>query len=360
MGVDTYRNLANRLDAIPNGFPATESGVELELLARIFSEEEAHVTSSMRLTPERVSVIAKRAAVDESAAARVLTLLGKRGLVRARRSGGRFLFGLRPFIVGIYEAHLPRMDAEFASLFERYLEETRGESIFGEEPPIHRIIPVEQAIPFDLEIFTYEQASRLLEEAKSWGVRDCVCRVQRRLIGKGCNHAIENCIMFAPVEGAFESSEATRAITKEEALRVLREAAQEGLVHSAANTREGQSYVCNCCTCCCGVLRGLVEFGQPAAVARSDFEVAVAGDVCTGCGSCVERCQFGALSVVDGTSRVERLRCMGCGLCVPACPTEALGLGRRPRGDLRSTPADESEWLAERARERGIPLENTA
>ncbi|MDY7079365.1 MAG: hypothetical protein SXV54_20825 [Chloroflexota bacterium] len=29
---DVYRKLARRLGAIPNGFPATESGVELRLL----------------------------------------------------------------------------------------------------------------------------------------------------------------------------------------------------------------------------------------------------------------------------------------------------------------------------------------
>jgi len=49
---------------------------------------------------------------------------------------------------------------------------------------------------------------------------------------------------------------------------------------------------------------------------------------------------------------------MGCGACVSACPTEALGLKRRPEGDVPRTPADESEWRAERARERGIPLED--
>lgn len=37
MPEETYRRLAQRLDALPNGFPATESGAELELLAKIFA-----------------------------------------------------------------------------------------------------------------------------------------------------------------------------------------------------------------------------------------------------------------------------------------------------------------------------------
>lgn len=41
-----YRQLARLLDTIPNGFPATESGAELKLLARLFTLEEVHWLSS--------------------------------------------------------------------------------------------------------------------------------------------------------------------------------------------------------------------------------------------------------------------------------------------------------------------------
>jgi electron transport complex protein RnfB len=352
-----YRRLAERLNEIPNGFPATASGVELELLAKVFTEDEARIAGVMRLGAEPVSAIAERAGVDESAAARALKRLAKKGLVRGRRSEGRFLFGLKPFIVGIYEAHLPRMDRDFALLFERYFQETRGGTILGDQPPLHRVIPVDRAIPVEIEVFPYERASQVIEEAKSWGVRDCVCRVQQKLIGKGCEHRIENCIMYAPVEHAFDSSEATRAITKDEALTILREAAEAGLVHSTMNTRDESFYICNCCTCCCAVLRGVAEFGQQAAVARSGFRARVDDDACTACGTCVERCQFGALSV-DGTCVTDPLRCVGCGLCVPACPVGALELERAPRGEAPVPPADERDWLVRRARERGMSLED--
>lgn len=358
MEVNVYRRLARKLDAIPNGFPATASGVEIELLARIFSEDEAGLAAEMRLGPEPVCDIAARAGVEEAAAARALKGLAKRGLVRGRRTEGRFTFGLRPFMVGIYEAHLPRMDAEFATLFERYIEETRGGTVFEDEPAIHRVIPVEQAIPFEVEIFPYERATQLIEGARSWGVRDCICRVQQKLIGKGCDHAVENCIMFAPVERAFDGSEATRPITKEEALAILREAADAGLVHSAANVREGVFYICNCCACCCGVLRGAAEFEQRGAVAPSGFSVRVDPDACVGCGACVERCQFGALSVADGACVVEGARCVGCGLCVAECAVGALELERASRGDSGGPPEDEEEWLARRAEERGMALED--
>lgn len=37
MNFDTYKQLAERLDALPNGFPSTDDGRELKLLAKIFT-----------------------------------------------------------------------------------------------------------------------------------------------------------------------------------------------------------------------------------------------------------------------------------------------------------------------------------
>ena len=356
MSEDVYRRLAQRLDAIPNGFPATESGVELRLLAKIFTPEEAALTSVMRLTREPAADIAARAGVDPDAAYRTLKQMVRKGLIRAKKDAGQITFGLMPFAVGIYEEQLPRMDAELASLFEQYLQETQGGGITLDPPAIHRVIPVEEAIPFELEIFPYERASQLLEEAKAWGVRDCICRVQQRLVGKGCDHPVENCLMFAPVEGAFDYSHVTRAITKEEALRILHEAEEAGLVHSTGNYRDRSYYICNCCTCCCGILRSVAEFGIPTALAHSDFRSTVDVEACVGCGDCVERCQFGALSVPDDVCVVDTSRCVGCGLCVTACPADALHMERRPEGEIPLPPAGIKEWMAQRAQERGIAI----
>ena len=201
MTEEIYRKLAERLDAIPNGFPATESGAELRLLANIFTPEEAALASVMRLSREPAADIAARAEVDPDTAYRTLKGMARKGQIRIKKGKGQFLFGLRPFVVGFYEEQLPRMDVELATLFEQYLQETGGAGIVREAPAVHRVIPVGEAIPFDLEIFPYERASELLETAKSWAVRDCICRVQQKLVGKGCDRPIENCLIFAPVEG---------------------------------------------------------------------------------------------------------------------------------------------------------------
>lgn len=68
MSDQLYRGLARRLDSIPPGFPASKSGVELELLARLYTPEEAAIVSTMRLNYEPARTIAKRTAMDPDAA----------------------------------------------------------------------------------------------------------------------------------------------------------------------------------------------------------------------------------------------------------------------------------------------------
>ena len=356
MPEEIYRRLAQRLDALPNGFPATESGVELQLLAKLFTPEEAALAASMRLTREPAEAIAARAGVEARTAYRTLKGMVRKGLLRFQRGDGTLLFGLMPFVVGFYEESLARMDEELAALFEAYLQESRGAGIADHEPALQRVLPVEASIPFELEIFPHERASQLLENAKAWGVRDCICRVQQQLIGEGCDYPVENCLVFAPVEGAFDHSEVERAISKEEALRILHQAAEAGLIHSTGNYVSRHYYICNCCTCCCAIMRGVAEFGMPTAVAKADFRAAVDVELCIGCGDCTDRCQFDALSVPDAVCVVDDGRCVGCGVCAATCPTGALRMERRPEGEVPAPPADIKAWGQRRAEARGIPL----
>jgi electron transport complex protein RnfB len=358
MSEEVYHRLARRLDAIPNGFPTTESGVELLLLAKIFTPEQAALAAEMLMRYEPAEAIADRAGADPQEARQVLKGMARSGLIRARRGGDALVFALLPFVVGIYEEQLPRMDEEFATLVERYFQETGMRTILDTPPPIHRVIPVEETISLDLEVFPYERAAALVEGARSWGVRNCICRVQQRLVGKGCDYPLESCLLLAPVEGAFVRDEVTRAITKEEALQILQEAEEVGLVHSTGNYRDRHNYICNCCPCCCGVLRGLTEFGVPTAVARSGFYAAVDEAACQGCGTCVERCPFEAITLPEETAVVDLDRCLGCGVCAPTCPAEAIHLERRATEET-PPPTDIKEWALRRAQARGIRSERT-
>jgi len=351
MNEEVYRKLALKLDALPNGFPATESGVELRLLARIFTPGEAALAAEMEYCKEPAKVIASKVNLPVRDVRRTLKDMVRKRVILFSKGEEGLLFGLMPFVVGFYEELLPRMDEEIAALFEAYFQETRG-GITGRGLSVHRVVPVQESIDFQLEIFPYEKASSLLTKAKSWGVRDCICRVQKRLIGDPCEHPVENCLVFAPVEGAFDHSEVDRAISMEEALEILHQAEEAGLVHTTGNYRDQNFYICNCCTCSCGILRSVAEFNNSQAIARSDFRAIVDQDLCLACGDCLSRCQFNALSMEEDSCRIDPANCVGCGLCVPICPESALVLVRRPSGEVPAPPENIKDWGKTRAKSR--------
>jgi Pyruvate/2-oxoacid:ferredoxin oxidoreductase delta subunit len=144
-----------------------------------------------------------------------------------------------------------------------------------------------------------------------------------------------------------------RALTQEEAHAILRRAASAGLVHSVSNSRDGLSYICNCCTCSCGILRGLSDLGMADVIASSPFINTLNPERCVICEACLPYCQFHALVLEDGRMQVNGLRCVGCGVCVPACPEDALSLVRRPTSQATYIPGDFEEWSALRLTARG-------
>jgi MinD superfamily P-loop ATPase len=119
--------------------------------------------------------------------------------------------------------------------------------------------------------------------------------------------------------------------------------------------KDGVFYICNCCPCCCGILRGVTEFGIQNSAAYSGFVSEVDRDLCTGCETCLERCHFKAVAIEDDVARIDPERCAGCGLCVPTCPSEAIHMKRRE--DVEDIPENKKEWYRERAEKRGISMD---
>jgi len=350
---EIYQNLAIELDKIPNGFPKTESGVELKILARLFTPEQAQLAATLSLVPESVSEVAQKNNITEIEAKSLLIGMVKKGLIDLKKDESKGLvFCLLPFVVGFYERQNAKIDKEFAELFEQYYHEGFFKSITA-EPSVHRIIPIEKTIPVNIDVMPYEKASSYLNEANSWGVLNCICRVQKKLIGKGCDHPIKNCLVFSKKPGAFDRTPDIRALNKNEALEILAEADRAGLVHSTNNARHDVTYICNCCTCSCGVLRGIVDHGIQHSVAGSDFYAAVDKDLCTGCEVCIERCQFGALKMGDDISTVDRNFCYGCGLCVTSCPVDAISLIHKDKQTIVEPPLDDEAWRKLRSANRG-------
>ena len=128
MSMEAYRKLALHLDALPNGFPPTESGVELRILERIFSPEDAELAAQLRLTLETPAQVAERIGGDPRELRTRLKNMALRGLIDVEVTEHGLVFGALPFVVGIYEYQVASIDQELAQLMEGYFKEGYGAS----------------------------------------------------------------------------------------------------------------------------------------------------------------------------------------------------------------------------------------
>jgi ferredoxin len=352
MNHTAYKQLAATLNAMPNGFPSTDDGRELKLLAKLFTPEEAELAAQLTPALETVEEIAARTGGDVTERRDQLKGMSRRGLIEAGKIDGALGFKSMPFVVGIYEMQVGTMDAELARLFEDYFEQ------FGQmlavKPQVHRVIPVNETVRNPMEVRPFESAAEIVNAMQSWGVQECICRKQKALIGEGCEHPIDICMVMNPRPNAFEKHPVIHALSHDEAMGTLRRAAEAGLVHSVSNSVEGTYYICNCCTCSCGILRSMAELGIANVVASSAFVNQTDEAICNGCEDCIKSCQFSALSMDDLLAKVDTVRCVGCGVCVLACSTGALGLVRRPEEEVKLVPQTYADWGAQRIAARGL------
>ncbi len=347
MNSGAYERLAEQLAALPNGFPRLASGVEVQLLQKIFTTEQAAIVSVLRREPQTPAQVAAQIGRPESEVAAALKAMARAELVWIGRVSGSLGFRLAPFVVGIYEAHLYGMDRESAELFERFMAEGGAKALMQMQPPLQRVIPAQGATDAEW-ILPYDDVKNLMMKARGFSVRDCICRYERSLIGEACDAPLRSCLSFSDSERPPHAN----TISQEQALAILDEAEEFGLVHTVMNTVDSVYYVCNCCGCCCALLRAMNSYGASTAVARANYYAKIDADQCNACGICLDRSQVHAIKPGATSYSVDRARCICCGLCVTGCPDNAAHLCPLPAADIERTPQDFRAWVEERLRSR--------
>jgi ferredoxin len=342
-----YNTLAEALNKLPNAFPRTESNVEILLLKKLFSPEEAWLCGQLTIKRESVDNIAIRIGLSVEETQNRLEQISKRGFVWGNPKGGKVR--LAPFIVGIYEAQLWDMDHEFAHLVEEWFDEG-GADFMRPRPAIHRVIPAQSSTKSEW-ILPYDDVKAVLQTKKSFRVRDCICRTQQELIDeRKCDFPVHVCLTFA----SRERPPTDRDISLEEALTLIDETEKIGLVHSVSNIAEGFGYVCNCCGCCCGILRGITEWGIEKSIAASNYYSVIDPNICEGCGICIKRCHMKAISEQDEIAVVDREQCIGCGLCATGCAFGVAKLECKSDNEIINPPENFAMWEQERLVNRGL------
>jgi len=347
-----YRKLATVLDTLPNGFPSTPDGLEIKLLQKIFTEDEAELFCDLKLSPETPQQIAERTGRPLEGLEAQLTSMCKRGEILGVELGGATLFAMMPWAVGIFEFQINRMDREFCELCEEYAKYF-GPQLLLQQPHIMQTVPIGERIAAKQQALPYVEVSSIIENGKAFRVNTCICKKERGILDSPCKKPTEVCLAVSPVADAEVIFDWGRAISKEQAYQLLRDAEAAGLVHLTSNVGSGHNFICNCCGCCCGILRPMNEFGLTGVV-NSHFYAEIDTDDCNNCGVCVdERCQVKAIEQTDLSYRVIKARCIGCGLCVTACPTDAIRLLHKPQDEIIVPPESQHHWNDLRAQARG-------
>jgi NAD-dependent dihydropyrimidine dehydrogenase PreA subunit len=177
----------------------------------------------------------------------------------------------------------------------------------------------------------------------------CPCRASR---SHPCT-PLDVCLIVGDPFASFileHQPEKTRQITSREAVEILQQEHERGHVQHAffKDAMLNRFYaICNCCSCCCGAFQAHRN-GTPMLM-TSGYTAFVNEDLCEGCRSCLENCQFAAIELIEDKALIIEEDCYGCGVCVDQCPNHAISLHRDP---AKGIPLEINK-LMEQARQAG-------
>jgi Na+-translocating ferredoxin:NAD+ oxidoreductase subunit B len=348
---EIYQQLARHLDNLPAGYPATDSGVELRILKRLFSLEEAKIAMGLTMMPETVDAIAQRVGSNAVDLAPVLDAMSRKGLIFRSSKGDQNHYMAAQFVIGIWEYHLNDLDEALIRDVNEYLPHLMTKSWVNNETKQLRVVPVAQSVSAEMRTLPYEIAEEIINSQSKIVVSPCICRKEHELMGKGCGKTMEACFSFGSGAYFYEENKLGRSISRDEALAILKSGLEAGLVLQPGNARK-PSNICMCCGCCCQVLKNLKTLDSPARVVHSNYFAQVIDEDCIACEDCVERCQMDAISMEE-VAVVDLERCIGCGLCITECPTGSMILKQKDASDQYVPPGNVMETYINIARERG-------
>lgn len=329
--MEVYENLLAKIAEHPMGAP--KDATILAILQELFDLEEAQLALSMDLKGLSAHEIAARACVPFEKASSLLEQMANKGIIYSSKSHEGERYALMPPMPGFFEFSLMRGERNrrtdrMGKMWDEYFKKALAHEMHGTSIPMSRVVPVQKSIPYEgMEIFPHEHAIELVKDSPNTALGKCQCRfsVQK------CDGPLDVCIMLNNwADYTIDRGLAVR-ISKDQAIDALERARDAGLVPTCTNTKGPVPYICNCCPCCCFMLRGIVEF-KHSTLATSSFIAVIDQDACVGCGECTERCPFGAMTLSqEDKAELSPERCYGCGVCSVGCPESAISMARRER-----------------------------
>jgi len=309
---DVYHRLRERMDELSTGYPKTESGVEIRILKKLFTEKEADLFYQLSPIGATAEDVAKRLGREMEQTAELLNRMTQKGQLSMYKQDETEMFATMPYLPGIFESVV--IDRELAVNMDEYYDTALDRTLYSVNTPLFRTIPINKEFVPEWPISPYDDALEILKSHNVFAVNPCSCRTWRKLADKGCEKA--------------------------------------GLVLQPANNLKAAS-ICSCCGDCCAFLRELKKQPVPSASVKSNYYAVVDVEKCTGCETCLDRCQMEAIEIVDDMKAINLDRCIGCGLCVSTCEDNAMSLSKKSADELYEPPKSGDEKYERIAQERG-------
>ena len=353
METDVYVKLGERMNQFEGRYPLVDAYIKV--LQVMCTEEEADFAAKFPEKAYTINELAEMYQKDKSELVPLLDTMTWKGLFYTEKNeAGDRTYALNPIVPGAMEYYILRrldkpdeikkyielytnMGAEAAEYIEKLKQEDPEKAkFFAPTEPLFRTLAVNEALPDKKTVQPYEDIIKMVDQHTSFSAMLCTCkegigpstdgpckvegipRYHCLMFGKGADYAIEQKIGDA------------KRITKEECFEILEACNKAGLVQNVNNFVDDLQFICNCCPCCCGIVKGAKLLGPAASgvVDPTNFFPTIDEDLCTGCGDCVEKCPVEAMSLKEDEAVCDQEKCLGCGFCATQSPLDSISLER--------------------------------
>jgi Na+-translocating ferredoxin:NAD+ oxidoreductase subunit B len=324
----------------------TESEWMMPMITSYISPEEAQFLIGIPMSGKSLEELADLKDMDPEELEPKIKELCEKGIIFESIRGASSRYRLQDaFQIFLRMPFWAGKDDESLKAMAHYADKYYMDGWMDQEKPIRqmslRSLPIEKTIEDKKQILPFEDILQVVDNYEYYTVSHCPCRERHRLDPDypDSSKPSEVCLHFDELGRYIIKHGMGREITKEEALEILKNAADAGLVHGLSNWEKNPDTICNCDPIYCTQFRTYHMLGHTKSLDPSNYVVKVtAPETCKACGLCIKRCPMDAMQLqvsAEATNKFSKVvnvdtnLCIGCGVCVHKCPTQSIVLERR-------------------------------